>query len=55
MKKYLSEEVCEDCEDQRYLAVCIGMEENGKKDIWENQWCQECIIILPDFSPPLLK
>jgi len=61
MKTYLlrqtlnTEEVCEACEDQGYLAVCIGMEENKKNDIWENQWCQNCIIISPDFLPPLLN
>ena len=49
------EEVCEACEDQKYLAVCIDVTENGKNDTWENQWCQNCVIIVPDFLPPLLN
>lgn len=47
------EDYCTACEDKGYLEVCVGGD--GTTDYWENQWCQECHIVMPDFLPPELK
>ena len=42
----MENEKCESCDDVGYLEVTI------EQDKQENQWCQNCIIIEPDYDPP---
>lgn len=42
---------CESCDNTGVLDVCIGLDDNGINDIWELQWCQNCVIIEPDHNP----
>lgn len=50
----MSDQRCNACNGQGYLEVCIGVNSDGS-DAWENQWCQECHIILPDYDPPEIE
>ena len=43
-------ERCEACNGKGYLEVVIDENYNV-----ENQWCENCWIILPDYDPPEIK
>ena len=49
--KYHNRDVCTSCNGVGYLEVCTG---NLDTD-WENQWCDECWVINPDYDPPELE
>ncbi len=40
---------CESCEDKGYLEV------TNENSIEENQWCQNCWVIFPDYAPPKIE
>lgn len=42
---------CHVCDDNGYLEVTI---DNGE-EITENQWCQNCVLIEPDYDPPPIQ
>jgi len=45
---------CEACNDLGHLEVCIGSDPDGSNEKWERQWCQDCVLIEPDYDPPVL-